>query len=90
MVETVDIRDSRTGATVRCYYVLDAVVLTGYSRKTLERHVAKGTLTRLYHRGHTVHPVAEIEQIRELRDGDRPGGAPPPPKPRPNPRGGAR
>lgn len=90
MVETVEVVDSRTGATIECYYVDDAVDEAGVCRKTLERHTARGELTRLKHRGHTVHPIEEIKQIHAMRFGARPGGATPPPKPRPNPRGGVR
>lgn len=88
MVETVEVVDSRTGATIECYYVDDAVEVAGVCRKTLERHTAKGELTRLKHRGHTIHPVDEIKLIGATRFGARPVGAPPPPKPRPNPRTG--
>lgn len=91
MVETVEVVDSRTGETVECYYIDDAVALAGKCRRTLERRVAQGELTRLHHRGNTVHPVEEIRRLHGVRDGVRPGGATPPPKPRPNPnpRGGA-
>jgi hypothetical protein len=87
MVETVEVLDSRTGETVRCYYVDDAMEVAGVCRRTLERHTKKGELARLKHRGRTVHPVEEVEQIEASRFGARPGGATPPPKPRPNPRG---
>lgn len=83
MVETVEARDSRTGETVKCYFVDGAVEVAGVCRRTLERHVNDGDLTRLKYRKYTVYPVDEIEQIEAERFGDRPGGAPPPPKPRP-------
>lgn len=85
MVETVEVVDSRTGETVECYYIDGAMEVAGVCRKTLERHAAKGELTRLKHRGHTIHPVEEVKKIESKRFGDRPGGAPAAPKPRPNP-----
>lgn len=92
MVETVEVVDSRTGATVECFYIDGAMEVAGVCRRTLERHTARGELTRLKHRNHTVHPVDEIHRIEAARFGDRPGGAQPAPKPRPvpNPRGGTR
>lgn len=92
MVETVDVQNSRTGETVRCYYLDDAIAVSGYCRRTIERRVEKGEVARFYHRGHTVHPVAEIQSLRERRDGVGPGGAKPSPRPRPttNPKGGTR
>lgn len=86
MVETVEVVDSRTGETIQCYYLDDAIDISGYCRRTIERRVEAGEVARFHHRGNTVHPVTEIETLRKQRDGDRPGGAPPPPKPRPNPR----
>lgn len=86
MVETIEVVDSRTGETVECYYVDGAVEVAGVCRRTLERHAARGELTRLKYRGHTLHPVEEVRQLESERFGDRPGGATPPPKPRPNPR----
>lgn len=84
MVETIEVVDSRTGATVECYFVDGAMKVAGVCRRTLERHTERGELTRLKFRGYTIHPVKEIEAL-EARRGARPGGATPGPKPRPNP-----
>jgi len=91
MVETVEVRDSRTGETIECYYLDDAVNITGYCRRTIERRVEEGRVARFHHRGLTVHPVEQINSLRVRRDGVGPGGARPNPKPRPttNPKGGA-
>lgn len=70
---------------IECYFIDGAVEIAGVCRRTLERHTARGELTRLKYRGHTVHPVEEIERIEAKRFGDRPGGATPAPRPRPNP-----
>lgn len=85
MVETVEVRDSRTGETVECFLVKDAAEFSGKSRRTLERLAAKGELTRFRYLGRSLHPVGEIKQLIGPQGGVRPGGAKPNPKPRPNP-----